>query len=199
MANPLGPPPLFHTHLTWFKKCKNSSGLTRHCNSAHRSFTPESDDNGHTNTSTFIFHSILSGTFSSMILFYFHLIKTLKSYSLWCKWALPSTTHSSCSSSGACQTSSQFVGHIWVSIRVWFCKLSFHWSSKLKWQDQWSPWYVGGDCHGVQWRFPMEKQGGTLCNHWQNSAWCLTMEDLPVPLSRPTAAGYTSKMDDQIL
>jgi hypothetical protein len=68
MANLFGGEPhTFYTCPVCFKKCKSASGLTRHQNSEHREFTPESADDAHTNASTFDFHPLLTGKLTPVV------------------------------------------------------------------------------------------------------------------------------------
>ncbi|KAH9994306.1 hypothetical protein BJV74DRAFT_877659 [Russula compacta] len=60
MDNLLGAPPISYTCPTCFLKCKSGCGLTQHRLSAHRQFTPESDDDRR-QTSTFQYHPHLNG------------------------------------------------------------------------------------------------------------------------------------------
>lgn len=59
MGNPF--PGAFYTCATCFKKCKSAGGLTRHQNSEHRDFTPESVDDAHENASRIDSHPLLTG------------------------------------------------------------------------------------------------------------------------------------------
>jgi hypothetical protein len=64
MFDPLGGHPrILLTCPTCFQQCRTPGGLAQHRNSAHRQFTPESDDDGNNPVSTYEYHPHLTGIY----------------------------------------------------------------------------------------------------------------------------------------
>jgi hypothetical protein len=64
LFNPFGGHPFsMYTCPVCFQECRTSGGLTKHRNSAHRQFTPESDNDGNHPVSKYQYHPHLTGMY----------------------------------------------------------------------------------------------------------------------------------------